>query len=108
LRYSAENLTIFGRRLASVAARVLRASRRAKPGSGDAPQGRSRHSSITPPVPIVQLTPWPGTDGNHSCGCGDCGAGDEDTPALLLAKLLVDDAALHAAGDRDDLAGDVA
>jgi hypothetical protein len=52
----------------------------------------------------LQVTPWPGTDGNHSCGCGDCGAGDEDTPALFS---FVDDAALHPAGDRHDLARDM-
>jgi hypothetical protein len=54
------------------------------------------------------LTPGPGTDGNHSCGNGDCGAGDEDTPALFHWGLVVDDAAFHSPGHRDDLAGDMA
>ena len=37
-------------------------------------------------VPMLSRTPWPGTDGNQSCGCGDCGAGDEDTPALFSMR----------------------
>src|SRR5205809_1835881 len=92
--------------------------------SDDSPQGdaggarrrprlRFVGSSAAVPVPMLSRTPWPGTDGNQSCGCGDCGAGDEDTPALFSMRggrargLLVDDAALHAAGDGHDLAGDV-
>jgi hypothetical protein len=49
------------------------------------------------------LTPGPGTDGNRSCGFG-VAAADEDSAALFL----VDDSALHAAGDCDYLAGDMA
>jgi hypothetical protein len=59
---------------------------------------------------MVVLTPRPGTDGNHSCGLRSIVAADEDSAAayLVVSLLLVDDAALHAAGDRDDLPGHVA
>src|SRR5438034_729866 len=57
--------------------------------SDDSPQGdaggarrrprlRFVGSSAAVPVPMLSRTPWPGTDGNQSCGCGDCGAGDEN------------------------------
>src|SRR5947199_8355338 len=90
-----------------------------------------RHSRSDTWMPIQFLTPWPGTDGNHSCGCGDCGAADEDTAALFHVRggftcgrpnarvetvarrkargvSFVDDAAFHAAGDDHDLAGHLA
>jgi hypothetical protein len=51
---------------------------------------------------MVFLTPGPGTDGNRSCGFG-VPAADEDSAAFSL----VDDSALHAAGDGDYLAGDM-
>ncbi len=46
----------------------------------------------------------PGTDGNHSCGFGDTGRPARTRPP----PSVVNDAALHPAGNRDDLAGDVA
>src|SRR5204862_8071073 len=65
--------------------------------SDDSPQGdaggarrrprlRFVGSSAAVPVPMLSRTPWPGTDGNQSCGCGDCGAGDEDTPDLFSMR----------------------
>ena len=87
-------------------------------------------------MPIPVLTPGPGTDGNHSCGLRSIEAADEDSAAsssLLERSTLrpeierqtaarrrsrhtsmpapsgvVDDAAFHAAGDGDHLAGDMA
>jgi hypothetical protein len=56
------------------------------------------------------VTPGPGTDGNHSCGLRSDGGGGRGLRRHLLGdqcSLLVDDAAFHAAGDRDDLARDV-
>src|SRR5256885_5250836 len=74
--------------------------RETQAGPGGGPACVFRGSSAAVAVPMLSLTPWPGTDGNQSCGCGDCGAGDEDTPALFHLGLVVDDAAFHAAGDR--------
>jgi hypothetical protein len=53
------------------------------------------------------LTPGLGTDGNHSCGLRSNTAADEDSAAASLLGV-VDHSAFHAAGDRYDLAGDMA
>ena len=53
------------------------------------------------------LTPGLGTDGNHSCGLRSITAADEDSAAASFLGV-VDDTAFHAAGDRHDLAGDMA
>jgi hypothetical protein len=60
-------------------------------------------SSLAGRMPMFFPTPRPGTDGNHSCGFVSA-----RRPEDGRLFLFVDDAAFHAAGDDDHLAGDMA
>jgi hypothetical protein len=57
------------------------------------------------------LTPRPGTDGNLSCGywgsSGGRGLRRSFLARMVALYLFMDDSALHAAGDRYDLASDM-
>ena len=57
-------------------------------------------------MPIPVLLQGQGLTAITPAACGALKAADEDSAAFFV--LVVDDAAFHAAGDRNHLAGDMA